>query len=242
MSDIDYNLVDVIIERPYDFSVGRKHFSLYPVTLAKMFLLKRQVDGLGVDTNILKVNPYLEAMRVVRASRDICCHILAIHTAPNTKKDLFDQRAITIRKNYFIENLSDDDLATLIIVVLTSDKTEEYIKHLELDKERSNISRLMDIKRKHDTNNFAYGGKTILGTFIQQLKEMGYSDDEIRFEMSYSYLKLMLADKVVNIYLSDSEIKDLPADLGGTLLDGNDPNSIGQLNAFLASKGLKPVQ
>ena len=41
--DNEYDLTDVIIGRPQEFKVGRKSFRLYPLTLAKMLLLKRQV-------------------------------------------------------------------------------------------------------------------------------------------------------------------------------------------------------
>ena len=147
MKDIEYDYADVIIGRPQDFKVGRKSFKLYPVTLAKMLLLKRQIGELDIDNDILKANPYMEALRIAKNNKDTCSHILAYHTAPNTYKDLFDTRAITIRKNYFRENLSDEDIASLMVYVLTSDKTEAIIKHLGLDKERERFAKVMEVKK-----------------------------------------------------------------------------------------------
>jgi hypothetical protein len=241
MSDIEYDLADVIIGKPHDFSVGRKHFRLYPVTLAKTFLLKRHIDELGIEKDILKANPYLEALRIAGTCREACCRILAIHTAPNTYKDLFDQRSMAVRRNYFAAGLSDEDLASLMIIVLASDKTDTFITHLGLDEDRRKISRIMEIKHKHDSNSVTFGGRSLFGSFIGQLKEMGYSDEEILYERPYSFLRLMLADKVVSIYMSDDEKGELPPDLGGTFLDGNDPGSIKELNSYLASKGLKTI-
>ena len=63
MKDIEYEIADVIIERPQEFKVGRKYFKLYPVTLAKMFLLKQQIDGLNINGEILEANPYMEERR-----------------------------------------------------------------------------------------------------------------------------------------------------------------------------------
>lgn len=239
MKELEYYLAEVIIGRPNGITVGRKHFYLYPVTLAKMYLLTRQIENLGLNQEHLKVNPFLEAIRVVKQHRDVCCMILAYHTAPNTYKDLFDNRAITIRKNHFIKELTDDELARLIITVLTSDKTEELLQYLGLDKERERLRNVMAVKEKHEKNMFTFNGKSVFGTFIGQLKEMGYTDNEILYERSYSFLRLMLADKVATVHLSDEEKQDLPTTLGGTMLDGNDPNSREALKARLMQRGVK---
>ena len=239
MKDIEYEIADVVIERPQEFKIGRKCFRLYPVTLAKMFLLKRQIDGLSINETILKANPYLESMRVARESKDVCCTILAYHTAPNTYKDLYNTQAITTRKNYFAKNLNEEELASLMILVLTADKTDEIIKYYGLDKEKERMQKVMAIKNKNDKNNLTFNGVSLFGTFIGQLKEIGYSDNEILFEKSYSFLRLMLADKVVNILLTDEERQQLYDKDGGSLMDANDPNSADKIRGFLAKKGIE---
>lgn len=239
MNEIEYILSDVIIGRPHGFTVGRKHFYLYPVTLAKMYLLKRQIDNLDINNTILKANPYLEAIRVAKEHRDVCCNILAYHTAPNTYKDLFDNRAISIRKNFFAKELTDEELATQIIMVLTADKTEDLLQYLGLDKEREKLRKVMAVKEKHEKNMLSFNGKSLFGTFICQLKELGYTDNEILYEKGYTYLRLILADKVATVHLSDEERQDIPTTLGGTMLDGNDPKSREALKARLMQRGVK---
>lgn len=239
MNEIEYILSDVIIGRPHGFTVGRKHFYLYPVTLAKMYLLKRQIDNLDINNTILKANPYLEAIRVAKEHRDVCCNILAYHTAPNTYKDLFDNRAISIRKNFFAKELTDEELATQIIMVLTADKTEELLQYLGLDKEREKLRKVMAVKEKNEKNMLSFNGKSLFGTFICQLKELGYDDNEILYEKGYTYLRLILADKVATVHLSDEERQDIPTTLGGTMLDGNDPKSREALKARLMQRGVK---
>lgn len=234
----EYDLVDVIIGRPQEFKVGRKSFRLYPLTLAKTLLLKRQMDTLGLNMEILKANPFLEALRIVRDHRQTCCTILAYHTAPNTRKDLFDTKSITIRRNYFDKNLDDGDIATLLITAL-DDKTDRLIKHLGLDKEQEKLKRVMEVKKKHDKNTVSFCGLSLFGTFIGQLKEMGYSDDEILYERGYTFLRLMLADKIQQIILSDDEKKELPSDFGGDYVDANDPKNAQKVMAMFANKGIK---
>ena len=229
MKEIEYDLADVIIGRPHGLTVGRKHFYLYPITLAKMFLLKRQMESLAVNSEVLSVNPFLEAMRLVHTDKETCCQIIAYHTAPNTYKDLFDNRAITIRKNYFAKEMDDDAMASLLIMVLTADKTDKFIKELGLDKERERLNKVMEIKRKHDKNTISFNGVSIFGTFIGQLKEMGYTDDEILYEKGYSYLRLMLADKVVSLHLTDEERREIPTEYGGTFLDASNPDNAAKI-------------
>ncbi len=238
MDNIEYDLADVIIERPHDFKVGRKGFKLYPVTLAKMLLLKRHIDGLDLNTDILKANPYLEALRIAKGNKEICCRILAYHTSPNTYKDLYDTRAINSRKTFFMKNLSDEDMASLMIYVLSDDKYEKIIRHLGLDKEREKLDKVLEVKRK-DKSNLSFNGLSIFGTFIGQLKEMGYSDNEILYERSYTYLRLMLADKVVSIFLTDEERQELGTELGGDLIDANDPENAEKVLDALKKRGVK---
>ena len=241
MKDIERNLADVIMQRPHGFTIGRKHFYLYPVTFAKMLLLKRLVEKLNINDDQLKLNPYLEAVRLAEEDKEICCQILAYHTAPNTYKDLFDNRARTTRKNLFMQEMDVKDIASMMIFVLTCDKTEEYIKHLGLDKERERMNAVMKAKRKHDKNSMSFNGKSLFGTFIAQLKEMGYSDNEILYEKSYTYLQLMLADKVVTVHVTDEEKNDIPKAMGGTYIDAGDPEQAKEFLQRMTERGLNVV-
>lgn len=233
--DNEHELTDVIIDRPQEFKIGRRIFRLYPVTLAKMLLLKRQIDGLKLNMDILKTNPFLEALRIVRDNKTACSTILAYHTAPNTYKDLFDTKSISTRRNYFKKSLSDEDLASLLILAL-DDKTDRLIKHIGLDKEHARLQSVLKVKQKHDKNSLSFCGLSLFGTFIGQLKEMGYSDNEILYERGYTFLRLMLADKVVQVILTDNERKEIPEDLGGTYIDANNPANAQKILAMFKNK------
>ena len=113
--ELEYELADVITAQPHEFTVGRKHYRLYPVTLAKMYLLKEYMAALGIDMEGISVNPYLETLRVVKGKRRICCSILAIHTTPNTYKDLYCRQSIAERRNAF-EKVRVEDLAEELFI------------------------------------------------------------------------------------------------------------------------------
>lgn len=238
IENIEYDIADVIIGRPQEFKVGRKTFCFYPITLAKMLLLKRQLDCLELNMDILRANPFLEALRVMKEHRETVCTILSYMTAPNTYKDLYDSRALAVRRNVFNKDLDEEDLASLLVVSL-DDKTDRIMRHLGLDKEHEKLQKVMKVKKKHDDNSLNFCGLSLFGTFIGQLKEMGYSDNEILYEKGYTYLRLMLADKIVQVILTDDEKKELPSSVGGSYMDANDPKNAEKIRAMFASRGVE---
>ena len=235
---IKYELADIIIEKPHVFSVGRKQYKLYPVTLAKSFLLKRYIDKLPIDIDVLRTHPYFETLRLVGVNKKLCCQIVAIHATPNTYRDLYNSKVIAEKRNAFCK-MTDENLASLLIYALNSDKTEQVMQYLGLDKERERMNKVIEVKAKNNKNNLTFGGKSIFGLFIGQLREMGYTDNEILYERGYSFLRLMLADKITSIYVTDEEYKVLPADADPNCVDGNDPSSWDKLKARLKVGGVK---
>lgn len=236
--ELEHALADIITARPHEIRIGRKTLRLYPVTLAKTFLLRRWMDALEINSALLKSNPYVECLRLAETQPDVVAQILAIHSAPNTQRDLHDSRAAVIRRN-LLRSVKTEHLAGLLMAVLTSDNTDQLADHLGITGERERLQEVLDVKREHDKNNLTFGGKSIFGTFIGQLKEMGYTDEEILFERSYSYLRLMLADKVTSLYLNDEELESLSQSAGGTLLDGENDGDLDTLAALIKTGGAK---
>ena len=236
---IEQCLTDVVLDKPFDFSVGGHNFSLYPLTLAKKLLLQGQTERLALNMDILKKNLYLETLRVAHENKSVCCEILAYQTAPNTKADFYDTVEINSRKAFFEADMDEEDVATLLVYILSSDKTEQLMEYLGLDEERERMNRIMKIKRKHGKNNIMFGGKSLFGSFIGQLKEMGYTDDQIRFELGYTYLSMMLADKVTSMYLSDEELKEIPTDMGGAMIDAGNPAMKSAVKNMFRQSGVK---
>lgn len=235
--DLDRELADVIVGRPLDFTVGRRSFRLYPLTLGKMLTLRHHIEALGIDEGILRRNPVVEGLRLAMKERVRSCHIVAVHATPNSRCALHDRSGLEERRKYIESNVSDSDLGALLLHCLTTDHTDELMAHIGLDKERERLQSIMAVKRG-EGGSVSFGGLSLLGSFIGPLKEMGYSDDEILFERGYSYLRLMLADRMTSVFLSDEERSKLKVDAGGTLIDGDDPNSAMSLMGFFTGKGI----
>ena len=235
---LEYILSEVITGKPHEFVVGKSvTMNVYPVTLAKMFILKPFLRELEINDRLLKRNPNAEALRLVTTKKELCCSILSIHTSPNSYAELFDMKKRAERRNILM-GAEVSSLAALLMLVLGGDRTQWLADELGITEEKRRIERVIAIKEKSGGNSMVFGGKTLFGSFIGQLKAIGYSDDEILYERPYSFLRLMLEDKVTSIYLTDDEVKMLPADASEAMFDGNDPGSFEKLKSSLAGKGI----
>lgn len=230
----DYDLADIITGKPHDFRVGDRRFRIYPVTLGKMLILRPYMDAVSVES-LMGANPYTSALKFVREKKELCATILAIHTARNRRDCVLGLSGIQWRTDFFAREINDEDLASLLVVILTGDRTQQMIERLGLDKERGRLEEALKVKQ--DRNTLSFGAKSIFGSFIAPLKEMGFSTDEIIFECGYSFLRLMLMDKQVSLYMSDEEIQQMGGS-AGALIDGDGADADNQLKAFFSSKGV----
>ena len=219
---LELDIADAILDRPRGFSVGNRHFCLWPVTLGKMFLTQRITEQMEINDSNLRINPFAEALRIVEANKEDCALLLAYHTL-KTKDDVNNHKTVKERKNLFMKELQNEDMATLLIAVLTWDKTAQFIKHLKIDKEIERMNRVMKVK--NDKNTYNFGGKTVFGSIIDSACERyGWTFDYVVWEIAYTNLQLMLKDSAKSIYLTDDELKRCHVPKDGYTLDGNDPN------------------
>lgn len=202
---LNMDIADAIIERPQGFSVGNRHFYLYPVTLGKMYLLQRLMDSLEVNTNIIAVNPYLEAIRLVKTKREECCQLITYHTL-RTKKEVFDYELVEDRIKFFNENADEEDMATILIMLLTAEKTPIYMKHLGIDKENERFSRAN--KARKDTGSVNFGGKSVYGSLLDYACDRyGWTLDYVVWGISHTNLQLLMADSVKTLYMTKEEMR-----------------------------------
>lgn len=205
MKTIEMDIADTIIDRPVGFTVGRRHFYLYPMTLGKFYLTKRIIESLAIDKKGLVENPFAEALRLASLKREECIMLIAYHSL-QTKKELLSNRNVLIRRNLIDKELDTKDIATLLVACLSSDKTEAIAKHLGIDKEVERMRRVVAVK--DDTNTYQFGGVSMYGSIIDSACERyGWTYDYVVWEISYTNLQLMLKDSVKSVYLTDEEVK-----------------------------------
>lgn len=204
--NIDIEITDAIMERPHGFKIAGQWFYLYPPTLGKAILLGRLIPQLELNGKRLKIVPAAEILRVVSEHKDIVCTILAYHTAKN-KDEIFSIEFITEREQFLKKNLSSADMVELLLIVLANDPTEEFIKHIGIDKERKQQSRISKLKNEKG-NTVSFGGNSMYGSLLDAACERyGWTLDYVVWGISYVNLRMMMSDAINSVYLTDEERK-----------------------------------
>lgn len=215
----------VLTEAPLGISFGDMHFPLYPQTLGRMYLTSHIVEKLEINKGNLEANAYMEALRVVANRREDCCKFISYHTFHN-KSALLNKRIIEERGKIIAQYCDDEDLATILITILSENKVGEIIKALGIDKETERMSRIT--QAKDSKGQFVFGGKSVWGALIDAACERyGWTFDYVLWNISYANLTLMMKDKITSIYLSDEERKKahIPAS-NETVFNGNNKDDI----------------
>lgn len=227
---IDMDIADTIIERPHGFKVNQRQFYLYPVTLGKTYLISRLVECLGINLEIIKANPYMEALRICQEKKESVCRILSYHTI-NKKEELFDYDFVQERCNFFYKEIDNDSMAQLLVMVLSEGDISAYIKHLGIDKEKEWQAKAM--RAKKDNNSLTFGGKSIYGTLIDTAcQRYGWTFEYVVWGISYASLQLLLADSVTSIYLSDEERKRVNIPQDRDIINADDPANMAKIKAM----------
>ncbi len=220
MSDkrLDIDIEDALLERAMPFTVtskdgqGEMHLFLYPATLGKVYMIKRIYETIEINFDNLSANPSVEILRLISAHREDVCRIVAIYTA-RTKEEALDAWEMKRRAVYISQNTEDDELAALLLHVLTREDTEAYKAHLGITKENERMRRVIESKAKAEKHksDFDFGGKSVYGSLIDVACERyGWTYEYVVWGVSLCNLKLMLADRIQNVFLSEDERKNVP--------------------------------
>lgn len=234
---IEMDIADAIMERPHCFTFNGMRYFLYPITLGKSYLLARYVATLGVSNSLLAKQPFLEALRLVRKHHDIVARIVAVSSIRD-KDTLFDEHAVSQRAEVF-KDLTDEDMAQLLMLILTHDNISAYKKHLGLDKEAERMKKA--IAAKKDGGTYTFGGVSVYGTLIDKACERyGWTVEYVVWGVSLTNLQLMLEDAITSVYLTKDEKQraHVPQRSGGKLA-ADDPNASATLARLF--KGSKDV-
>lgn len=204
--ELNRQIIDTIMERPYGFTIDELRYYLYPVTLGKSFLLSELISQLEIDSKLLSLNPAMEALRIVSKKKDIICKMIA-YMVIKSKKDLFNADFVNGYVKTFSTKLTNEEIAQLLLIILRQDHTEQFIKYLKLDKEQEEQRRISRLKNDKG-NTITFGGRSLWGQLISAACEKyGWTLDYVVWGISQTNLRMMLADAVNSVYLSDDEKK-----------------------------------
>ena len=228
--DTYFELIDAVIERPVPFSVGKEQLFLYPASLGKMYMVAKILDSLKVNVSAVADDAYSEAVRLCKYKRADSIRLIAYYTVKD-KEDHFKIDLIDGRCS-ILSSLDDSEIATLLVLVLTNENSDRFIKEYGIDKERQIVQKI--IKHKRENGNLSFGGKTVYGTLIDSVCERyGWSFDYVVWGISYTNLRMITADSVVSMYLSKEDMKKLHISADREVIDASDPKNFERIKALL---------
>jgi len=228
---VDMDLIDAVLEKPIGFSIGRRHLNLYQPSLGAKLLISRALEALQVDNSIFQTNPFTEALRLCSTKKEEVANLIALKTL-RSKDDFFNPVLIKSRAGLISKELDTEDLARLFCVAITDNDVERFLEHIGLNDDKE--KRMKVIKSKSRKNTMIFGGKSIYGVLIDEAcQKFGWTLDYVVWGISYTNLKMMLADVISDVYLTDEELKNLnKGDSSGAISadDMTNMNMILQMN------------
>ena len=150
----------------------------------------RLFDSLEISKQVVSTNPYMEAIRICKTKRDIVCRILSYSTF-NRKNDLFDNSKVDKRTKLFSRTLSEEELATILVLILTSDNMDTFLRHFGIDKENTERKRIAKVKKNN--SSISFGGNSTYGTMIDfACQRYGWTFDYVVWGISYINLRMLM--------------------------------------------------
>ena len=171
---------------------------------------------------LLSINPLAETLRVCTEKSDTVCQIIAYSTFDG-KKSVLDIEKILHRAKFFEDNVSVEDMATILTIILSNDKIEEFIQYFGIDADREMKTQISRIKG--EGSSITFGGKSIYGLLIDfACQRYGWTMDYVLWGISYVNLNMLFADAITTVYLSDEERKKLGRG-DGRMVNADDPKN-----------------
>ncbi len=228
--NLNETLADAVMNRPREFFIDHQRYCLWPLTLGMSLIIERHLAALGIDDDVLAEDPAMEAMRLVSGKRAEVCYILAIFSL-RKYSELSNTLTITQRANAFESKLSDEELAQLLLIALSEPKAETLVSLSGIANEQKEQARIACHKNR-DGHTLTFGGKTIYGTLIDAAcSKYGWTKEYVVWGIDLVSLRMMLADTVNSVYLSDEEMKAVRI-VAGDAIDANDPAIVTKLRSM----------
>lgn len=205
--NLNETLADAVMDRPREFFIGDKRFCLWSPTLGMSLMLERHIAELGINNQILSDDAAMEALRLSFFKTEKVCTILSILSFRKFS-DLSNSRKIKERSKFFQSNLDNKELSQLLLWALREPKAETFISLSPIGKQREKQALISQIKKSNNTLTF--GGNTIYGSLIMPaMTTLNLDYFKVVWGISLVNLKMLLADCINTVYLSEEEAKKI---------------------------------
>ena len=220
----NYDITDVIIEKPIAVSIGGKQFVIAPPSLGKTMLIARFMAMLDFRMDVAKMNAKAAIMDVCTKKEDVVCQLIAV-LLTSDKEHLVNDSHIVNLAEYVKKHTTIAERCVLLELQLERKPVTHYTKLLGIDRERERLKKVLKVKGQ--SNSVQFGGVSMFGSMIGAACERyGWTYDYVVWGISYDALQLLIADAIQTIYLTDEEIAKARISTDRTFINGDDPNSI----------------
>lgn len=228
---LNETLADAVMDRPREFFIGNRRFEQWSPSLGMSLMLERHLSALGIDNELLVKNPSMEAMRLISAKRIEVCRILAI-LSTRDRRHLDRSKWIEKRAQFYSRNLSDEDIAKLLLIAMSEPKADTLISLSRIAKEQEEQARIANYKNQ-DGHTLSFGGKTIFGSLIVPACDtLKCLPSDAVWGIPLIQLRMCLADKINTVYVSDEDMKALGISSTHQQKFGMTPEDIAKLKAM----------
>ena len=198
------DISDILIERPVSFSVKARQFQLFHPTLGKIHLMSRLFDTIGFSKFKPTDDIYYFSYVAAQSKRDECLRLIAYSTLQGA--ECLNEVKVAKQISY-LKELDTEGIATILVTILSFEKADSIMKEFGIDKENKRMSDVF--KSKDKKGALIFGGKSIWGSLIDTACERyGWSYQYVLWGISYANLRLLTADQVRTVYLSEDERKE----------------------------------
>lgn len=224
-NELNILAASVLTEAPIIVECGKERLYLNHPSLGVMQMAAPMFERLEISKKDFATFPILEAIRVVRKHRAEVLKIIAFYGFLD-RKSITNPYLVQKRVKTLENSLSENDAATLLIVILNSMADIEKIsKETGINRELERMAKAN--RAKKNKNTLTFGGVTTWGSMCDAACERyGWTLDYVLWGISYANLMLMLRDKVTSVYLTDEELRRAHVSRDRTAFDGNDPNAL----------------
>lgn len=198
-------LTGAITEKPLSFLVGSTRYYLYPPSLGVHLLTHSLLERMGVDTDLLAIDPDMELLRLATLHRDSALRLIAINSLKGYA-EVQNETKVQRRIRALGRGLTASEVASLLAFALKSDGYEDLTRHYGIEQDREERERIGRIKG--DKSMLTLGGRTLYGGLIDFVcQRYGWTLDYCVWGISYLNLKMLSSDASLSVYLSEEEQK-----------------------------------
>ena len=117
-----------------------------------------------------------------------------------------------------------EEAATLVKAILRMSDAGRLIGHIGIEKDTLLLRKISEIR--DDGTTVTVGGRSIYGRLVSLACERyGWTPEYVVWEINLVSLRMMMADHVNTIHLTEEEVKKLRIDNGRDYINGDNPEN-----------------